>query len=65
MASEKNQLPSLPNLRADPKIFRPLKVAISLRLDADVLAWFKSQGAGYQARMNAVLREAMQQEPNK
>ena len=32
------------------------KTLISLRVDADVLAWFKAQGAGYQTRMNAVLR---------
>jgi uncharacterized protein (DUF4415 family) len=34
----------------------PPKESVSLRLDADVLAWFKSQGRGYQTRMNAVLR---------
>ncbi len=34
----------------------PPKASISLRLDADVLSWFKSQGRGYQTRMNAVLR---------
>lgn len=34
----------------------PPKASVSLRLDADVLAWFKSQGRGYQTRMNAVLR---------
>lgn len=32
------------------------KAAIALRLDADVLDWFKSQGPGYQTRINAVLR---------
>ena len=32
------------------------KASISLRLDADVLEWFKAQGRGYQTRMNAVLR---------
>jgi len=32
------------------------KASISLRLDADVLEWFKSHGRGYQTRMNAVLR---------
>jgi len=32
------------------------KTSISLRIDVDVLEWFKSQGAGYQTRMNAVLR---------
>ncbi|HEY2808491.1 MAG TPA: BrnA antitoxin family protein [Steroidobacteraceae bacterium] len=34
----------------------PPKRSVSLRLDADVLAWFKAQGRGYQTRMNAVLR---------
>lgn len=34
----------------------PAKAAISLRLDADVLEWFKAQGPGYQTRINAVLR---------
>jgi len=32
------------------------KESVSLRVDADVLAWFKAQGPGYQTRMNAVLR---------
>jgi uncharacterized protein (DUF4415 family) len=32
------------------------KTSISLRLDADVLEWFKSTGPGYQTRINAVLR---------
>lgn len=34
----------------------PPKAAISLRLDADVLAWLKAQGPGYQTRINAILR---------
>ena len=32
------------------------KQALSLRLDTDVLEWFRSQGPGYQTRINAVLR---------
>ena len=32
------------------------KRLLSLRLDEDIVAWFKRQGAGYQARINAVLR---------
>jgi uncharacterized protein (DUF4415 family) len=32
------------------------KTSVALRLDADVLAWFKAQGPGYQTRVNAVLR---------
>ena len=32
------------------------KASISLRVDSDVLEWFKSQGTGYQTRINSVLR---------
>jgi len=32
------------------------KTQIALRVDNDVLAWFKAQGSGYQTRMNAVLK---------
>ena len=39
----------------------PPKTAISLRLDADVLAWFKAGGPGYQTRINAVLRAFMEE----
>jgi uncharacterized protein (DUF4415 family) len=40
------------------KGLRPIapKASVSLRVDSDVLAWFKAQGRGYQTRMNAVLR---------
>ena len=41
------------------RFFRPVKQSISLRVDRDVLAWFKSLGSGYQSRMNAVLRDHM------
>jgi uncharacterized protein (DUF4415 family) len=34
----------------------PSKTSISLRVDREVLDWFKAQGPGYQTRMNAVLR---------
>lgn len=37
------------------------KKAISIRVDEDVLDYFKSEGDGYQRRMNAVLRSYMQQ----
>ncbi len=38
----------------------PRKEAISLRLDAEVLDWFRSRGPGYQTRINAVLRAYME-----
>jgi uncharacterized protein (DUF4415 family) len=34
----------------------PPKASVSLRIDVDVLEWFKSHGSGYQTRINAVLR---------
>jgi len=37
------------------------KKLLSLRLDADVVDWFKQRGPGYQTRINAVLRTFMQQ----
>ncbi|MCL2319501.1 MAG: BrnA antitoxin family protein [Treponema sp.] len=42
-----------------PEYFKPKKQAVQIRLDADVLAWFRKYGKGYQSRINAVLREVM------
>jgi uncharacterized protein (DUF4415 family) len=42
--------------------YRQVKQQTSVRLDADVLAWFKAQGKGYQTRMNEILRDAMLKE---
>jgi uncharacterized protein (DUF4415 family) len=39
--------------------YRAAKQAVSLRLDADVLAWLKKDGQGYQTRVNQMLRERM------
>ena len=39
--------------------YRPIKKQVTLRIDADVVAWLRRQGKGYQTRANAVLREAM------
>jgi len=45
----------------DAVLVRPEpKKLISLRLDPDVVEWFRSQGPGYQTRINAVLRAYMQ-----
>jgi uncharacterized protein (DUF4415 family) len=44
------------------KYYRPLKTAVSVRVDRDVLAWLKAQGSGHLARINAILRERMEQE---
>lgn len=40
------------------------KSRITVRIDSDVLAWLKSQGAGYQTRMNAILRSYMEAKQN-
>lgn len=37
----------------------PPKTLLSLRVDADVVEWFRAQGRGYQSRMNALLRAYM------
>ncbi len=40
--------------------YRPVKKQVTLRIDADVLAWLREQGKdGYQSRLNAVLRHEM------
>ena len=39
--------------------YRPVKQQLTVRLDADVVAWLRRQGRGYQTRLNRVLREAM------
>lgn len=41
------------------KFYRPIKKPVTLRIDADILAWLKSQGRGYQTRINKLLRGAM------
>jgi uncharacterized protein (DUF4415 family) len=41
------------------RFYRPIKEAVSMRLDADVVAWLKKDGAGYQTRVNKLLRELM------
>lgn len=38
------------------EIVHPHKVAVGLKLDDDLLGWFKSQGKGYQTRINTILR---------
>jgi uncharacterized protein (DUF4415 family) len=47
------------------KWYRPVKQAVSIRLDADVLAWLKAKGDGYQTRVNGLLRERMLEEISK
>jgi uncharacterized protein (DUF4415 family) len=51
--------------KARRKKSRPVKVAVSLRLDADVLVWLKKGGRGYGTRANRILRERMLGEPGR
>ena len=41
------------------KFYRPIKESLTIRIDADILAWLRAQGKGYQTRINAMLREAV------
>jgi len=43
-------------------LYRPIKKPVTLRLDADVIAWFKKSGRGYQTRINRALRKLMKDE---
>jgi len=43
------------------RFYRPKKTIVTIRLDADVVAWIKASGEGYQTRINAYLRQMMQQ----
>jgi uncharacterized protein (DUF4415 family) len=42
--------------------YRPVKQQLTVRLDADVIAWLRVPGKGYQSRLNRLLRTAMLQE---
>jgi len=46
-------------------MYKPVKRPVTLRLDADVLAWFRRSGRGYQTRINQALRKAMSEERKK
>ena len=50
---------------ADAAMYKPIKKPVTLRLDADLLAWFKAQGQGYQTRINQALRDVMARERKK
>ncbi len=40
-------------------LYKPVKRQITLRLDADMVEWFKGQGGKYQTKINQVLRDYM------
>jgi len=41
------------------EMYRPIKKPVTMRLDADVIAWLKKDGPGYQTKANALLRREM------
>jgi uncharacterized protein (DUF4415 family) len=45
--------------------YKPLKEPVTIRLDKDVIAWFRKDGKRYQTRINAALRRVMVQEMKK
>lgn len=49
------------------KFYRPVKQQLTLRLDADVVHWFKTnaKGGGYQTRINQALRRYVEEETRK
>lgn len=47
------------------KFYRPVKEAVTVRLDADVVHWLKREGKGYQTRLNAILRREMEKNSRK
>ena len=54
------EIKSLPSDAVIGKFYRPRKTSVTIRLDADVLAWLKATGEGYQTRVNTYLRQLMQ-----
>ena len=57
-----SDIPEIRQLPSDAvigKFYRPKKQSVTLRLDADVLAWLKASGEGYQTRINAYQRQLM------
>ena len=51
-----SDIPPLTNLE---QFYRPVKEMTTVRIDADVLHWLRSQGKGYQTKINAILRKEM------
>jgi uncharacterized protein (DUF4415 family) len=62
-----SDIPEIKNLPPDAivgRFYRPKKTSVTIRLDADVLAWLKADGVGYQTRVNTYLRTLMRRRGN-
>ena len=57
--SDAPEMEKLPSKVEVGRFYRPIKQLVSLRVDADVLAWFRGRGKRYQTYMNEVLRREM------
>lgn len=49
----------IPPVEDASRFYRPVKEMTTIRLDADILAWLRSQGKGYQTKINTILRREM------
>jgi uncharacterized protein (DUF4415 family) len=70
MPDDKIDLLDIPEIRdwrraVVGKFYRPIKKSLTIRLDADVLAWLKARGRGYQTRINQLLRASMENQSRK
>src|ERR1035438_8824243 len=54
------EIQEIPSDAVIGRFYRPKKTTVTIRLDADVVAWMKASGEGYQTRINAYLRQLMQ-----
>jgi len=53
------EIRELPPDRVIGRFYQPKKTSVTIRLDADVVAWLKASGEAYQARINSYLRQLM------
>ncbi len=57
--SDTPEIRELPSDAVVGRFYRPKKAIVTIRIDADVLAWLKASGGGYQTRINEYLRRLM------
>ena len=61
-----SEIPSLDKsfLKKATVVWPPVKKQLTIRIDADILAWLRAQGKGYQTRINRILRVLMESQPS-
>ena len=60
-----SDIPELTDDLFESAVFVPAKQLVTIRLDADVVAWLKRNGKGYQSRTNKILRTVMEAQKRK